>query len=215
MGSTDLSGIGSQPNGKTDISFCSNLILPVKLLSFSGSYKNNIAALNWESESETNFSYYEVERSINGIDFSSVALKPAQESGQSKEQYSFADNLSYVSSDVYYYRLKMIDVDGQFSYSNVIMLRKEQKKEDGIFISPNPLVKTDMATVRINAATSGKVDIRLIDMSGKVILSQQNQVIQGDNSISVNNLDRLQSGIYTVQLTNGESTYNTKLSIIR
>jgi Secretion system C-terminal sorting domain len=215
IGSTDLSGNGSQPNGKTDITFCTNLTLPVKLLSFSGSYKSNIATLNWESESEINFSYYQVERSINGVDFSDIALKPAQESGLAKEQYSLTDNLSYLSSDVFYYRLKMVDVDGRFSYSNVIIIRKEQKKDEGISVSPNPLVKTDMATIRVNAASVGRVEIRVIDMSGKIILSQQNRVAEGANSITLNNLDRLQSGIYTVQLTNGEATYNSKLSIIR
>jgi hypothetical protein len=109
----------------------------------------------------------------------------------------------------------MVDVDGKFSYSNVIMIRKEQKADDALSVSPNPLIKSDIATLRVNAAANNKVDIKLIDMNGKVVLTQQNQVSQGINSIAINNLNRLQPGIYTVQLTNGDAIYNTKLSIIR
>ena len=195
-------------------SFPQPVILPVKLLSFSGSYSNNATALSWETESEVNFDRYEIERSGNGSDFT-YAGKVAAQAGNDKKQYEFTDNLASVSGGLFYYRLKMIDIDGKFKYSNVILIRRDARSINGISISPNPVVGSANATVRLSSATTGKIDIRVIDMSGKVVLQQQSRVSEGTNSISINNTNRLQSGIYTVQVLQNDEAMNTKISILK
>jgi len=214
LGSTDLSNDPTSvtPDDPTVISFCLNT-LPVKLISFSGSYKNNNTLLNWVSENQLNFAYYEIERSNNGIDFSSLTIRSSQGTGNERQYYQYSDNLMLASGSVFFYRLKMVDIDGSYKYSNVIMIRKTDKPVDGITISPNPVLSSDNVTARISASASGKVDFSIIDMSGRVVLRQQNRLNEGLNSIAIGNLDKLQAGMYLLQMSNGSEFSTVKFVI--
>ena len=95
------------------------------------------------------------------------------------------------------------------------MIRKESKSINGIAINPNPVVN-GLATVRFTSEGSSAVNFKVIDMTGKVVLQQQNKVYQGNNSVSINNLDRLQTGVYVLQMDNGgEMTSSVKFNIAR
>lgn len=194
-------------------SFPQPIILPVRLLSFSGSYNGNDALLNWETEAEVNFSHYEIERSSNGSDFNFTG-KVAAQAGASRKQYNYSDNIG-TSGNIFYYRLKMVDLDGKFKYSNAIVIRRDAKSINGISISPNPVIGSGNATLRLSSGKTGKADIRIIDMAGKIVLQQQCRLSQGINSISINNTNRLQSGIYTIQVLNNEETMSARISILK
>ncbi|MBK8494537.1 MAG: T9SS type A sorting domain-containing protein [Chitinophagaceae bacterium] len=188
--------------------------LPVTLLSFSGTYKNDITSLTWKSENEINFSHFEIERSSDGVNYINIGSKTPVPGNGSASVYQFADNLSAVSGTVFYYRLKMIDIDHKFKYSNVILVRKDVKNTAGISLSPNPVVNKT-ATLRITSAVAGKIDIRIVDLAGKVVLQQQNMVNPGTNSISLNNLDRVQKGMYILQINNNNELSAIKFSVVR
>jgi len=188
--------------------------LPVKLLSFTGSYRNQTTTLNWETMNELDFDYFEIERSASGADYSAIGSKASTSSNASKQSYQHLDNLSGVDGNVFYYRLRIVDKDGQFKYSNVIMIRKESKSINGVALNPNP-VTNGMATVRFSASGSNEVTMRVVDMNGKVMAQQQNKVYAGNNSISLNNLERLQPGVYLLQLANGEELTTIKFNIAR
>ena len=189
--------------------------LPIKLISFSGSYRNQAALLNWETENQLNFDHFEIERSSNGANFTAVADKPVQSAITGRQQYQHTDDLSSADGNVFYYRLKMVDVDGKSKYSNVIMIRKESRAINGISINPNPVINGGMATVRFTSASVNIVNFRVLDMSGRVMLTQQNKIFEGTNSISINNLDHLQPGMYVLQMNDGETAVTTKFSIVR
>ena len=189
--------------------------LPVKLLSFNGTYKNNATLLNWITENQVNFSTYEIERSSNGITFSSIGSKARLGSGADRQQYQYTDNLSSETGNIYYYRLRMIDIDGRFSYSNVIMIRRDENKTSGISFIPNPVISDQTAMIRFSSATNKTADLKVVDMTGKVLLSQQNKIFEGTNSISINNLGKLKPGLYVLQMNDGEAVVSTKFSIIR
>ncbi|MBC7949690.1 MAG: T9SS type A sorting domain-containing protein [Chitinophagaceae bacterium] len=197
------------------LSYPQQSTLPVKLISFTGSYRNEATLLNWETNNELNFDRFEVERSSNGGTYTRIGIKPSTSTSMSSRQmYSFPDDLSAVSGNVFYYRLKMIDTDGQFKYSNVIMIKKDAKSLNGIVLNPNPVVN-GMATVRFSASANNAVNFKVIDMGGKVVLQQQSKVYTGNNSISLNNLDRLQPGVYVLQVANGEEITTIKFNIGR
>lgn len=195
-------------------SFPQPTILPVKLLSFSGSYHDNASSLSWETESEVNFDHYEIERSANGSDYT-YAGRVAAQTGSSKKLYDFTDNITAVNGNLFYYRLKMIDIDGKYKYSNVILIRRDARSINGVSVSPNPIVGGNTGTVRITSIAAGKIDMRVIDLTGKVVLQQQSRVSEGINSISINNLNHLQSGIYTVQVLQNDEAMTTKISILK
>ena len=217
IGSEDLSDDPStgSPDDPTTISFCAISTLPVKLISFTGSLQNNTTMLNWETENQINFDRYEIERSNgNNSTFTTKAIVFAQASGASKLNYQYNDDLSSASGDVFYYRLKMIDIDGSFTYSNVIMIRRDQRNVTGIIISPNPVYSGGVVTLRLNADNRKNVDIRVMDMSGKIVLRQQNQLITGINSLTLNQ-QSLPAGIYTVQVIAENEILSSKLSVIK
>lgn len=194
--------------------FPQEITLPVRLLSFSGSYQNKASLLNWQVADEISFDRYEIERSSNGYDFVKIGTQQALGTNSGKRQYQYSDDLSLVSGNIFYYRLKMVDIDGKAKYSNVIMIRRDQNMINGISIAPNP-VTNGMATVRLSTSTTGTVELRVIDLAGKVVIRQQNQVYEGTNSISLNNLSRLMPGIYTLQLIDGEAVMNSKFSLLK
>jgi hypothetical protein len=197
----------------TCLTYAQQSTLPVKLLSFTGSYHNQVATLSWETENEENFDHFEIERSLNGSKFSTMGVRTAG-NGSNRQAYQYPDDLAAASGTVFYYRLKIVDKDGQYKYSNVIMIRKELKNINGITINPSPVVG-GVATVRFTAPASSVANFKVIDMNGKLVLQQQNKIYEGNNSISINNLDRLQAGFYLLQMANGDETTTIKFSVAR
>ena len=186
--------------------------LPVKLSGFNGVYHNQHTLLNWATESETNFDHFEIERSTDGTSYSSVAIEVAKNS-VSKANYQVNDDLSSAIATVFYYRLKMVDKDGKFAYSQVVMIKKDSKTISGISINPNP-VSGGVATVRMTAASHGSVEIRIMDISGRVMIKQIQNVYEGNNAITLN-VQQLLPGIYTMQMADGNGAVAAKFSIVR
>lgn len=215
IGSEDLSNDPNtaSPDDATVISFCSNTTLPVDLTAFSGSYRNGSSLLNWETANEVSFDRYEIERSSNNNNYTVVGTVASQPT-VSNAKYQYADNLFSQTSDIFFYRLKMIDIDGKYTYSSVIMIRRDVRNIAGITISPNPIV-SGSANIRLNSDSKKNIEIKVIDAAGRVVLKQQNQLSEGMNSISLNNLGHIQSGIYTVQVAANDEILSTKVSVIR
>ncbi len=213
IGSTDLSDnpFTSAPDDSTALSFC--VTLPVKLVSFSGNYKNKTASLNWVSENQINFSHYVLERSSDGTKFIHIANKQSKNGNSSRAYYQYTDDLSTVNEDVFFYRLKMINVDGSFKYSNVIVIRKSQKSVTGAIVSPNPVQIGTTATARFNADANTTIDLKIVDLTGRVLSNQQTKVFDGFNSVFINNTDKLQPGMYLLMINDRTTIHTTKFII--
>jgi hypothetical protein len=213
-------GLNSQPGRLYASTFgCFNFPqqsqLPIKLISFSGNYRNQTATLSWETESELNFDHFEIERSVDGINYSNIASKPAKGNTFSQSQYQYSDDLSSFGETAFFYRLKMIDIDGKFSYSNTVLIRKEQKVITGISISPDPVISGNTFSARFTSTDNSIVYCKIIDLTGKTIFLQQNKVSQGNNSIPVNVPAYLQAGMYVLQISNETIVETTKFTIVR
>ncbi|RYY61427.1 MAG: T9SS type A sorting domain-containing protein [Chitinophagaceae bacterium] len=191
-------------------------VLPVTLVSFNAIFRNNVTTLKWVSENEVNFEKYIVERSNDGLSFSEIGQQSAQGSvsGETKKNYEYSDNLASASGNVFYYRLKMLDIDRKYTYSSTIMVRKEAAALNGIVLNPNP-VTNGITTVRFSARRTSSADIRVLDMSGRTVLQQQTKVYEGSNSLSINQIDKLPPGIYSLQLMNEGEVSVIKFSVVR
>jgi hypothetical protein len=189
--------------------------LPTTLTSFTGSYKNGITTLNWAVENEVNFSHYEIERkTASANDYQDISNKIAA-GNTAGSGYQFSDNISGFADQVFYYRIKMVDLDGKFKYSNIIMVRKDQKMITGMTMNPNPVRTGESATIRFQSAVKAVVAVRIVDLAGRTVSEQQNNANEGINSIQVNNLDHLQPGIYVIQMSTGEFVSARKFTIVR
>ena len=111
--------------------------------------------------------------------------------------YNFTDTKPFTTLN--YYRLKMIDNDGKFSYSNVIVFMGNQSK--GIIISnvkPNPFTETINLNIILQQAQS--LTIQILDMAGRVVLTRDVQGKEGINDVRYNGLSNLSEGIYFIKI---------------
>jgi len=182
-----------------------NLTLPVKLTSFTATLnsKQDKADLNWTTASEINVSHFEIERSFDGNNFEQLAVVLAAGNSSGNLSYSYPDNVSGLSTGVIYYRLKMIDIDGKYSYSNVRMVRiaKQSDKMISVNTFPNPVTSELHVTIP-NAWQNKKVTYEVIANNGQVMSRIEAASATQTESI---NTSRLAAGFYIVRAScNGE-----------
>lgn len=180
-------------------------ILPLTLLSFDAEKKGGKVETKWQTEQEVNTDYFDVERSVNGVNFSSIGQVKATGLKQ-KSTYSLTDN-TLPQSNTLYYRLKMLDKDGTFEYSKVKSISSKASKSD-IKIYPNPISNTIKA--ELTSITSGDIDISIVDAFGKVVLTSKQKVSEGLNTF---NLDcpNLAAGMYVFVAKTGTDSFVQKI----
>jgi hypothetical protein len=170
-------------------------ILTADLLSFSGVLNGNTAVLNWVVAKETNFSHYEIEKSIDGRRFIKMDNIPGQ--GMTGEmRYQFTDP-DMVNGKVYY-RLKMVNADGLYQYSKQVLLSvKGYGFELRNIVNP---FSGHRLPVDYNMGSDGSVTISFFDAVGKCLLNKNYPSSKGSNSIIVDLPPGLVEGLYTIRL---------------
>lgn len=178
------------------------IILPVNLQSFEAEYVNPNVELNWLSAEETNFSHYEIERSIDGINYSKQAVILGSGATTTEKAYNYTDKEIKQLSGIVYYRLTAVDINGKMSNSTVRTVQIGQATNLTISTYPNPVVQS--AKIMLPAAWSSKmVSMDLFNQSGQKVKSI-NQVAQG--LYIEMNLAELANGIYIIKAVSGNET---------
>jgi|SRR6478735_1949363 len=182
------------------------LILPVTMFNFGGTIKDNSAYLNWSTAAESNNKGFDVERSKNGKDFSSVGFVNGAGNTTNITNYSFVDaSLKDINVNTTYYRLKQVDVDGKFEYSKVLALNTESIDASKWKIFPNPV--KDVATVQVRLDAAAKVSAQLISRDGKVLLSVDKGVLTEGLQQFYINTQGIAKGSYVVRINVGDKNY--------
>ncbi len=180
--------------------------LPVELINFSASPVEKYIHLNWTSASEINFSGYELQRSTDGRLFNKIAWVDGK--GGHQEAYYFFEDQSVTAGTRYFYRLKMVDEDGSFSYSVVRSVMLPGKVEKPV-IAPNPT--QGITKVYFNVPNDVKAKLTIIDAMGKVFIEQEVHLLTGENVVEVD-MFLLPSGIYSLQLNeSGRSLWRERM----
>ncbi|OYU97078.1 MAG: hypothetical protein CFE21_01965 [Bacteroidetes bacterium B1(2017)] len=165
--------------------------LDVTYNSFEGTLFNNQVNLTWSTASETNNKGFDVERSLNGVDFETIGFVAGNGTSSKVRNYQFITENK--GSEISYFRLKQLDFDGQFEYSKIISIKNE---EISIEITPNPFADE----ITINAsAPSQVINAEVIDITGKIKMSESNE---GSVNIDTRNLAQ---GIYFIRINHGET----------
>ena len=190
-----------------------NMVLPVRLVDFSGTYKNGKAMLFWTTADESDIARFEIERSTDGLVYTLTGTTfPGGNPGNT--HYNFADDLKDVSGNNFYYRLKIIDRDDKISYSRVLVLRRDNRSINGFTITPNPAIN-GQTLITINSGTNTFVQVKVMDNNGRALLLQQNTIVTGNNTIPIKNMDRLPPGVYILQIISDNNTYSQKFELVR
>lgn len=172
---------------------------PVNLINFSGYKQANIGFLTWTTSSEQNNLGFDVQRSLNGVNYTSIGFVSTLALGGNSAtnlNYNFTDNS--ISGSKQFYRLRQVDIDNRSHFSNVVMIKGDKPTTialDGLF--PNPASST--INVLIAAPGKDKVTVMITDMAGRTVAQQVANVETGSNTIPVD-ISRLTNGTYMVKL---------------
>ncbi len=192
-------------------------IIPVELVNFDAKVVNDRVVLNWATASELNSDRFEIERTTanNGFDglFERIeSVEAAGKSGNVIDYNAIDENVTF--GNTYAYRLKMVDRDGKFEYSQTEYVTLEGANSLAIKeVTPNP-VAVD-ANVEISLFESANVEMYLVDMSGKVVTNvYSGNLSAGTHSIKLD-VANIASGNYTLVLNSNSIVRTTVVKVVK
>lgn len=195
-------------NGGAECDFTlevSNVIaLPVEFINFEVEKLPKVNLVKWQTAAEVNVSHFEVERSLNGVDFHRLGVLPAQGNSSSNMEYEFADEDILHSRS--YYRIVSVDYDGKKQKSAAVAVNR--KFDEIIFeanVFPNP--SDGAISVVINSSLDQNVRISLYNALGELIFSEFESCSQG-RVVFDYGLKSLPSGVYNLTV---EGDFNNQV----
>ncbi len=171
-----------------------NCALPVTLTRFDANFAEQRVHLHWTTAQEINNDYFQVERSADGKYYQTIGQVKGQGSTTDEVHYTFAD--TKFLHGVGYYRLKQVDFDGKYKYSNIISVQAAMQTEISIY--PNPA--NHEVQISFGSFAAGNLQYSISNMQGYVLKSGKISSI--DNSTL--NVGDLQEGLYICRLQNGD-----------
>lgn len=170
--------------------------LPLRLLQFEVTQQQDNALLKWETTDEVNTSHFDIEYSTNGRDFSTIGKVMANNT-EGTQRYSFIHSGMQPGDN--YYRLKMTDIDGKFTYSVVKKLSVTEKIELQAY--PNPA----RHTITVKGITPGGI-LELLTIDGKRL-----QLLKTSANTMVVQLGNITSGIYIIRYYNNKQIKQVRI----
>jgi hypothetical protein len=209
---TDMPGFASPtPNFSiADLASCNfpNFILSVSQVRLSGKAENGRTDLKWDLNNNDEVAYFELQRSGDASDFTTIATVNAVYSGQSAAKYSYSDYQSSSTSHAYY-RVKAIMKSGVRNYSNVMNILIA----DQMFLvsSPNPNPFVDRVDCILSLKNKASVTTRIMDQRGSLVKQMEIDCNAGENKININGLGHLKPGMYIAEFSVEHQVMRTKL----
>jgi len=174
--------------------------LPIQLVNFQGNInKENKATLKWTIANNEIVDQFEVQRSYDGIEFKTIGIVFTSEKTGS-EDYMFYETIS--SFDKVMYRLKIIGKGNDVSYSRILVFQtKLTTNNNNIKIIGNPV--NDKLTFSYTASVAQVIDIRVYDMSGRMMMNNKVNSLEGNNLVSFSLTTAFKPSIYLLEVNNG------------
>ncbi len=181
--------------------------LPIQLSSFTGKFDGGRSLLSWQTNQELNIDRFELMRSTNGVDFIKVASIKGAGNSSTVKNYSYQDNINGMSGKAVYYRLMQVDLNGKTNFSAIVKLSLGSKNKFELF--PNPF--TNGFTVSFSAGKSSIATLRIQNSAGNLVYSKSISVTKGNNSVVINSLPTMASGVYYFSIDNEDLNLKGKL----
>ena len=186
--------------------------LPVELISFSGICEEGHVNLQWQTASEFNSAYFDIEYSRDGQEWNVIDSQTAMGISNSLTSYHYTHKQA--NSGENYYRLNQFDIDGAVhSYSDfVVDVNCEDNSSAFFTVLPNPSVGNFSVQLK-NSYLEGESYLSIIDTKGVLVLGKSVQINKGVNIIAIN--EGLVPGMYYIYITNGANSTNIHSHIVR
>lgn len=185
-------------------------ILPVKLVSFSGVSNAQVNILTWKTDEEMNLKNFELQRSADGQNFTIISTIPATAVNSGGQSYSTTDEFPFSGNNLY--RLKLVDRDNSFEYSETINIRSEAKKLSISGMYPNPV--RNVLQVNLQAFRNISTQIQIIDGAGKTVFSKSFMVQEGESTIQID-AKRFHPGVYILLLKSSNEEVSGRYKFVK
>ncbi|MFT3932249.1 MAG: hypothetical protein QM726_01440 [Chitinophagaceae bacterium] len=188
-----------------------NAVLPLKLISFTAENKNNNAAIEWTTTEEINVASYVVERSSDANNFTAFATVNPSNGYATTNRYQVTDSAAF--NTVSYYRLKMINADGSFTYSAVKSVSINKTQASSITAYPNPAV--DYVVLKTNNAKAGQYHYAVSTINGVAVLNADVQLNNGVNLVKIDLTKTNAKGLLVITLRSAQNNSAETFTIVR
>lgn len=184
-------------------------VLESSITSFKGNISDGQSVLNWTTNANNGTEYFEVQRSLDGINFTTVARILSQPSDNSIGNYSFRDDVTSIRMPRVFYRLRIKMKAKAVVYSTILRLNLPLQKDE-VLLYPNPA--KDNVQIALSSDRNQEMKMVIYDFTGRLIEAREFTLRQGANVFSVNT-GKWKPGTYMVQLLTQSQTINKKLLI--
>jgi hypothetical protein len=187
-------------------------IVPVELTSFAASVNGNSVNLNWSTATELNNSGFNIERKSNGLNWTNIAFVSGFGTTTETKNYTYSDN--DLTSGNYSYRLKQVDFDGTFKYSNIVEVEVVTPNQFELSQNyPNPF--NPSTTIKFKLPEAGNVKLSVYNLLGQEVKT----IVTGfraAGSYSINfDASSLSSGIYLYRIEANNFTQTRKMTLLK
>lgn len=180
-------------------------VLPITLTRFTGkAISENKVELSWTTASEYNNDRFEIERSTDGSKFNLIGTVKGQLYSKEITDYNFVDEQA--NAGINYYRLKQIDVDGKYEYSEIIATSIKTKNIE----VKNHLFRSGQLSIALESPVQSEVVMQLVDITGKIIVNEKRNIQVGLNTEDLY-IPELPDGIYNLSISGKLGTINYKM----
>lgn len=183
-----------------------NIALPVQLISFSGNRNKDISTLQWTTADEDNGDKFGIERSTDGLHFSTIYTVTGK--GGAGNRYQLADTSA---EPVLYYRIKITSAAAVVFYSRIVILKNSNGSGNYVRLMNNPVAGS--IQLQVAADNTGSLQLILVDLLGKELLRQSINVNKGINQVNILVPPACSNGIYLLEVQNGQLTKTMKIRV--
>ena len=208
-GTTDCFNLhAGEANNDIDAgAFNPGIVLAVTVSPLTGIFKEGVSILSWNTTLETNLHNFDIERSSNGVDFTTISSVRAFGNSSTYIHYGYNDKLPMAGTN--FYRLRIIDANGSYKFSNIIVLNALVRGISITDVYPNPFM--DKIQMHIVTENVQPIEVSIVDYVGRTLRVEHYTSQQGTNNITLGHLAGLQKGIYMVTIKAGSETKSSKL----
>jgi hypothetical protein len=196
-------GIGTLCNGP----------LPVELSLFTATLSKNEINLFWKTETEVDNYGFEVERRIDEKDWNQITFVPGNGNSNSPKEYSFSDKDLFAGGSTFQYRLKQIDNDGSFEYSDVVEVEIVPEQYELSQNYPNPF--NPSTTIQFSLPKQSQLKINLYNMLGEQVATITEGMYESGNHKVTFSASNLPSGTYVYRLESSEFVQVKKMILLK
>jgi hypothetical protein len=182
---------------------------PVTLLNFTAQQEGNNNLLQWQTATEINSSYFNIQRSTDGRNFTGLGKVSAAGNASTKHAYNYTDlNADKLGFRVLYYRLQMVDKDGKYTYSSIAAIK--MSSPFALSLYPDPA--NTQATLVFNELAANNYTVKVSDLYGKTVAQLNGTAAAGVNNLALD-VSSYPAGTYIVTITDQEhGTQSLKLN---